>query len=144
VKKDFYIINLKKTLYIAHELHKRGFESLYIEPSISPSGCHWRCSFFNSHKKESSIIVSNWIQKNRDICEKEITQDITELTELFIQQHQGFLSLCKGRNSAYIEWYQNILNCLTIGELPYIYSDFHHERDYWTTTKDQKIPIFNH
>lgn len=142
MKKDFYITNLKKTLYIAHELHKRGFESLYVEPSLSPSGCYWRCSFLNSHKNASTIIISSWIQKNRDIRKTEITQDITELTELFIQQHQEFLNQCKNKNSAYIEWYQNMLNCLTIEELPYAYSDFYHESNYWMTTKDQKIPIF--
>ncbi|AVZ85670.1 hypothetical protein [Acinetobacter sp. WCHA45] len=81
-------------------------------------------------------------KKNRDIRKTEITQDITELTELFIQQHQEFLNQCKNKNSVYIEWYQNMLNGLTIEELPYAYSDFHHERNYWMTTKDQKIPIF--
>jgi hypothetical protein len=144
MKKDFYIINMQKTLYIARELHQRGFETLYIEPSMSPSGCHWRCSFFNNYKKEYRIIISNWIQENRDISEKEISQDIIELTELFIQHHQDFLTLCKGKNSAYVEWYQNMLNCLTAEELPYAYADFFHEKGYWMTTKDQKIPIFNH
>ena len=93
----------------------------------------------NSHKNASTIIISSWIQKNRDIRKTEITQDITELTELFIQQHQEFLNQCKNKNSAYIEWYQNMLNCLTIEELPYAYSSV--KKDFYITNLKKTLYI---
>ena len=142
MKTNYYNTNMQKLLYIAQELHHRGFENLYVIPSISPSGCHWRCCFNNSNKKhDQRVIGSNWLNRLCDIAEQEITHSIIELTDLFEQQHLDFLNLCKDKNPMYIEWYSKTLNILTHGELPYIHSDYRHEKEYWITTNNQKIPI---
>ena len=84
-----YEINMQKILFIAKELHKRGYEKLRVEPSISPTGLSWRCSYFVIlGTKKESIIVSNWIQ----IEEK---YSIQELADLFEKEYIDFFSKCR-------------------------------------------------
>ncbi len=34
----------RRVLLTVHELHKLGYQRLRIDPDMSPSGMHWRCS----------------------------------------------------------------------------------------------------
>ena len=45
---NFYMLNFQKILYVAGNLHKKGYENLRIVPSLSPSGLSWRCSFIEN------------------------------------------------------------------------------------------------
>jgi len=79
-----------------------------------------------------------WIQDILNLEEK-IEYSIEELTDLFEKKHLDFLTLCKGENKEYIEWYGNMLDKLKEGELPYAFADYFTPTDYWETSKGQKI-----
>ena len=101
---------MQRVLFIAAALHEKGYEKLKIIPSLSPSGLSWRCSFISETDRE--IIVSNWIQHKFDISIKRIEPSISQLTDLFIEEHKDFLKQCIGNNKEYIEWFKGILEIL--------------------------------
>jgi len=131
---------MQKMLFVANELHKRGYEKLIIEPSVSPNGMAWRCRFLvNSGEEEQYVIVSTWRILNNDF--QGITKTIKELTDLFEQENMDFLVKCKGENHEYAEWFSKMLSELKEGELPYAFSDYYSSDEYWETTLDKKIKI---
>ena len=134
-EENCYEANMQKLLFVASELHKRGYEKLRVEPSISPNGMAWRCSYFVvlGNKKES-IIVSNWIKI-------EEMNSIEELSDLLEKENRDFFSKCRGKSSDYVLWFREMLNILKKGELPYAYDDYFSPTDYWKTTLDNKIKI---
>lgn len=137
---NFYMLNLKKVLFIAEALHQKGYENLKIIPSLSPSGVYWRCSFVTSNaNKELEIIASNWIQNLYNISESEINLNIKELTDQFIEEHRDFLEKCIGKNEEYINWFKNALEILDVEELPYAFSDYFGPTTYWVTSLGKKI-----
>ena len=70
MEKNYYMLNMQKILFVASELHKRGYEKLIIEPSVSPNGMAWRCRFLvNSDEEEQYVIVSTWRILNDDFQE---------------------------------------------------------------------------
>jgi hypothetical protein len=135
----YYMINMQNLLYIARELHTRGYEKLRVIPSISPTGLSWRCSFISdNNSKRRPVVSSGWIQ---GILNPEERNDysIEQLTDMFEKEHVDFLKLCKGDNKEYVEWYNDMLHKLKEGELPYAFSDYFGPTDYWETSKGQKI-----
>jgi len=147
-KKVPYMINMQKLLHIAGELHKRGYENLRVVPCLSPNGMAWRCKFDISGDKGRShsdkdiyfVRASNWI-RNFDEEREEIKLSIQELSDLFEKEHRIFLEKCKGDNQEYVEWYNEMLNKLQEGELPYAFSDYFHATDFWETSSGNKINI---
>ena len=134
-KENSYEINMQKVLFIASELHKRGYEKLRIEPSISPNGMAWRCRYFVILETEKkSITVSNWIH----IEEKHSIQKLADLLE---KENFDFFSKCKGESHEYVQWFSEMLKILQEGELPYAYDDCFSATDYWKTTLDNKIKV---
>jgi len=133
---------MQKILFVARELHKRGYEKLRVEPSISPTGLAWRCSFFVIVEEiKKSIIVSSWIGKLFMDENNKIEQSLQELTDLFEIEYKDFLLLCKGENCEYVKWYSEMLEKLQEGELPYAYSDYFSPTDFWKTSLKNKIQI---
>ena len=147
-KKNYYMINMQKLLFLAGELHKRGYENLRVVPCISPNGMAWRCRFDISGDKRQSykeadiryVKVSNWI-RNFDEEIEEIKLSIQEFTNIFEKEHINFLALCKGENREYVEWYKEMLNKLQEEELPYAFSDYFHATEFWETSSGNKISI---
>jgi len=139
-KKDYYMINMQKVLFVAKELHKRGYEGLHVVPSIAPNGLAWRCIFVvNSGGKNKSIIVSNWIRKFINDENDEIKQSPQELSDLLEKENVRFLAKCRCKNPEYIEWLNEMLDKLKEGELPYAFDDQFSPNDFWKTTLDNKI-----
>lgn len=134
---NFYMQNIQLLLKMAVELHKRGFERLTVEPSVSPSGMYWRCSYFNDD--QNSIIASNWLQEHFQITEKLIGMDIASLANLFEQEHADFLETCRGENQIYVKWFAEMNESLHTEELPYAYSDYFQATEYWLTNEERKI-----
>ena len=136
---NHYMINMQKLLYIVKELHIRGFEKLRIIPSLSPSGLSWRCSFLSDTDSErKTLISSGWIQ---DILNREQKKEysIGELTDIFEREYVDFLTMCKGGNKEYVEWFSKMLDKLKEGELPYAFDDYNNPSDYWKTSEGQEI-----
>jgi len=140
-KKDYYMINMQKLLFVASELHKRGYEELHVVPSLAPSGLAWRCKFVATLDKNQSIIVSNWIGKFVNDENKEIELSLQKLTDLLEKENIDFLAKCRGKNREYVEWFDEMLNKLKEGELPYAFADYFPPNSFWKTTLDNKIKI---
>ncbi len=87
-----YMSNMQKILYIAKELHNRGFENLRIIPTLSPSGLSWRCKFISTTNPEKdNVIASSWLVS---ICynqQENLKLSIEALTDLFVREHSDFL-----------------------------------------------------
>jgi hypothetical protein len=138
MEKNHYMINMQRILFVASELHKRGYEKLRVEPSVSPNGMAWRCRFFvNSGEDKNYVIVSTWKQLEDEGIET--TKTLQELTDLFEKENIDFLSKCKGKNQEYVKWFYEMLGKLQEGELPYAFSDYFSSDDYWETSLKSKI-----
>jgi hypothetical protein len=140
-KKDYYMINMQKLLFVASELHKRGYEGLRVVPSLAPSGLAWRCKFVATSDKNQSIIVSSWIGKFANDENKEIELSLQKLSDLLEKENIDFLAKCRGKNREYVEWFDEMLNKLKEGELPYAFADYFPPNGFWKTTLDNKIKI---
>jgi len=139
---NFYMLNLQKVLFVAGELHKRGFENLRVVPSLSPSGVYWRCFFITMvNREEINVLASNWLQENYDCKEKEIGFSIEKLADDFLEREQEFLQHCRGKNEEYVQWFQKMLQTLKTEELPYAFAEYFSPTDYWQTSQRNRIPI---
>ena len=139
-EKNYYSINMQKILFVAKELHQRGYEKLRVEPSVAPTGLAWRCRFFvNSSEEKQAIIVSTWIGRISECDSLEITKPINELTDLFEKENMEFLVKCKGESHEYVEWFSKMINKLQEEELPYAFAEYFSPDDYWETTLNNKI-----
>src|SRR5690606_25545232 len=134
---NLYVFNMQRVLFIAAALHEKGYGKLKIIPSLSPSGLSWRCSFISETDRE--VIVSKWIQHKFDISLNRIEPSISQLAELFIEEHKDFLKQCIGNNKEYIEWLKGILEILDEEELPYAFSDYFGPTVYWLTSLGKKL-----
>jgi hypothetical protein len=130
----------KKILFVASELHRRGYEKLHVIPSISPNGMHWRCRFVViENGKKQSISVSSWINKFVSNENEGIKQSEQELSDILEKENVEFLAKCKGEDHEYVEWYREMLKNLQEDELPYAFDDYFLETDTWETTLRNKI-----
>ena len=141
---NFYMLNFQKLLYVAGNLHKKGYENLRIIPSLSPSGLSWRCIFITF--KEGRIInvyASTRFQEFYEINNKEIELTIEELTNSFIEKESDFLQNCKGKNEEYVKWFESVLQNLKEEELPYAYADYFSSTSFWKTSLGNEITIIS-
>ena len=77
------------------------------------------------------------------IKKEEITESNVELADLFEREFFGFLQSCKGENKKYTMWFSYMLAELNDEELPYAFSDYYNDRDFWQTSQGKKIKSFN-
>ena len=134
-----YMLNMQKVLFIAHELHQRGYENLRVIPSKSPSGMSWRCFFISTTDSEKeNVFASGWMERlvNNETNDAE---SIEELANLFEREHQSFLKKCQGENPQYLEWFSQMVSVLKKEELPYAFADYFGPTDYWQTSHGNKI-----
>lgn len=137
MEENYYMINMQSLLYIVSELHTRGYQKLRLIPSVSPTGLSWRCNYLAENTVEQ-VIASNWLNGVFNISEKQ-TLTISELTDRFESEHIEFVKSCSGRNEEYVDWYNQMLNQLQVGELPYSYSDYFSPTDFWSTSANNEI-----
>ncbi len=134
------MLNVKKLLNLAVELHKKGFTGLQVIPSLSPSGVYWRCDFVNTDAKDS-ISVSNWLQEHFNIRKQEIS--VADIVTRFQKDYQDFLSGSRSTDITYCQWFSHALKQLEADELPYAFSDYYDDPNFWQTSKGQKIKTLN-
>lgn len=136
---SFYITNRQKLLFVAEELHKRGFGKLRIIPSLSPSGMNWRCNFIDDTNK-NSFYASEWINTHEnENSSDEIKLTINEFADLFILENFDFIEHCKGINEDYVKWYSEMLRQLKKDELPYAFADSEMLKGVWRTSQGNEI-----
>lgn len=139
MSKNSYMSNMQKLLFVAKELHNRGFHDIRVIPSLSPSGLSWRCTILiNAGFNNISINASKWIQQFFDDDEN-ANLSISQLVDRFIEEHQASLKECRADNTEYVGWYASMLHQLIEGELPYAFSDYFSSDDYWETSEGRQI-----
>ena len=139
MEQNIYMIRMQKILFIAKELHERGYENLRVIPSLSPSGMSWRCSFRSKNNREKEdILASVWIQSFKN-AEENDGETVENLSTIFEKAHASFLRKCKGEDPEYKAWFRQMLAALDKGELPYAFSDSFGPAEYWKTSADHKI-----
>jgi hypothetical protein len=138
MRRNYYMINMQKLLFVVQELHGRGYEKLHVVPSLSPTGLAWRCSFVSESDRTTGLIVSTWISQF-SIDNKDIEYSIDELTNLFEEEHSNFLQSCRGKSIEYTDWYKNMLKLLDEDELPYAFADYFSPTNYWRTSKGKNV-----
>ncbi len=139
MKKNLYMLNMQKLLHLAGELHRKGYRELQVIPSISPSGVYWRCDFIDAHT-QNRLSVSNWLQEHFDIEEMEVSA--AEIVHRFEADHRDFLLNIQGKDDTYSQWFSEMLQQLEEGELPYAFTDYYYDPDYWQTNTGKKIKTF--
>ena len=138
MENNCYKTNRQKLLFMVNELHKRGFGNLRIIPSLSPSGMYWRCSFVNQ-ENDRNFNATNWLGEYETENLQEIKQTPSELAELFVKENIDFIKYCKGENDEYVKWYEEMVNGLDEGELPYAYAEYFSPTDFWKTSSQKTI-----
>ena len=133
------MINMQKLLHLAVALHQKGFWGLEVTPYLSPSGVYWSCDFINADSSER-LSVSNWLQESFDIKEKEAST--TEIVKRFEEDYNHFLLGSQGKDEYYSQWFSKMLKQLEEGELPYAFSDYYSDPNYWQTNTGKKIRTF--
>ena len=136
MKKNYYMLNMQKLLQLAVQLHQKGFSGLEVIPSLSPSGVYWRCDFVNANTGDG-LSVSSWLHEQFDINAQELLS--ASITEKFQEQHHDFILSCGGMENAYSQWLKDLVSQLESDELPYAFSDYYNDPNYWQTSKGKKI-----
>jgi hypothetical protein len=112
----------RRILEMVGELHKKGYESLYIDPVMAPHGGNWRykigamrdglwpCGNNERVSRESGPICGSI----RGGYEQEIpwgksTDSLSELVKGFLSIYPNILEMAKKPNSPYVEWYSEML-----------------------------------
>lgn len=137
---NLYMHNMQQLLHLVKILHDRVYEKIRVVPSLSPSGLSWRCLLFCGDSQDH-IIGSNWIYSYFGNKE-DIVLKAEELVRDFEEDNFKFLYECRGGDERYTEWYRNMLVQLEPEELPYAFSDYYYDRNFWNTNLEKKIAVF--
>ena len=115
-------------MLILQELHKQGYQKLRWFSYWAPNGCCLRCHF----------TMQNNISFNREIkrlnkeyawhtstsqADTDIT-DITPYIDDFKREMTVFIDRCKGRDPAYVSWFNAIIEEAKKGRIPVFYGEY--------------------
>jgi hypothetical protein len=126
----------RKVLLMVAELHVRGYQRMRIAPGMSASGCYWRCSIApatNISKVHGALLVSDEgpvvHYSSADGGEYFGWQDASHFTPSrlaarFIKRFPAIASAGRGRDWAYVGWYQEMLHLTHPDRLPLAYADW--------------------
>lgn len=104
-----------KMIRLVGELHQRGYQSLYLDCQMSPSGCHWRYRIFTDEK---SLINGSFGNELPELIWLENwSHSIEQWADDFIAHFGHDLQIAKKENPEYVEWLQNVIE--KIGEKGY-------------------------
>ncbi|MDO4433886.1 MAG: hypothetical protein Q4B82_04825 [Alysiella sp.] len=100
-----------KIIRIIGELHNRGYQSLYLDCGLSPSGFHWRYAVFTpdttlfSGSYDATILAlsdfNQWV--------KNWNAPISVLADDFLAHFHDDLQSAKQANQVYAEWFNQAI-----------------------------------
>jgi hypothetical protein len=126
----------RKVLLMVAELHVRGYQRMRIAPGMSASGCYWRCSIApatNISKVHGALLASDEgpaiHYSSGDGGEYFGWHDASHFTPSrlaarFIKRFPAIASAGRGRDWAYIGWFQEMLHLTYPDRLPLAYADW--------------------
>lgn len=126
-------------LQMVSELHRMGYERARIEPTLSPSGCHWRCRIVPAllTSREHGARVDRARQVDCEDARYSSAEEgrpfgwtdadgapPAELATKFLTRFPKLAQLTKGADPEYAAWYDEMLRATAPEGLVYAWADF--------------------
>ncbi len=128
--------NASLVLLMVSELHKMGYERMRISPGMSSSGLHWRCGITHVANIDpdhgamaldgskdlvaySTSAGDQFFGWDDAACDSPIS-----LARKFIERFPVIARLGRGDDEEYAQWYEQVVQLVEEGDLPYVYSDW--------------------
>ena len=118
-------------------LHKRGYELIRVCPSISPSGCYWRCfistkdNFDKTYGIEPEPITNEEGMFYSTGAEYEYFRNYkgrwvsaNKLAEELLKRFPFLESKGKGKDPDYMIWFEKFFSKITDCLFPYAWDDY--------------------
>ena len=115
------------------ELHNRGYELLRLCPSLSPSGCSWRCiatTRDNTYEQCGAICANlNWgatvVNVSNGMLFKDADDglDIPIAADRFCKEYPELVEASKGSDPEYKRWFRRALHLAQQGQIFYCFED---------------------
>ena len=113
----------RRIMNMVHKLHKDGYESLYLDSVMAPSGGYWRYEIgameqgglWPNHGCEYTEINDYCIRDsigggfNQKIPWGTVTDSLDMLTVKFIAAYPKLVNAARQRNFEYVKWYREML-----------------------------------
>lgn len=147
----------RRILEMVAELHRRGYESLYIDPVMAPSGMCWRyeISFCASGKwpnrdcrfhDDDQLCVKGSICGGFDqkISWGKATDSVAILADGFCAAYPGILTRATEPNPPYIAWYQAMLVATAPEGVLIFWCDYGPDHEYaftWSGPHEFRMPM---
>ena len=134
------VCNCRRLLRMVRRPHTMGYEQLRIAPAVAPSGLYWRlsiCAASNmlpEHGAEmrdfdQGVHYSSSAGDEYFGWTDAIGDSASELAEKFVERFPEIAEEGLGKDSAYVRWYEEMLEATEPDGLMYAYSDWEHPRD---------------
>ena len=145
----------RRLLHMVAELHRMGYEQARIAPGVAPSGLFWRLSVTaasNTEPEHGALMRDfsrganyssgggaeyfDWTDASDD--------SPAELAAKFVERFPEIAAEAKGRDPAYVKWYEEMLEATEPDGLVYAYADWPSPRDrlgIFYGSKDVEIPL---
>jgi len=116
-----------KIIQMISTFHQMGYESVYINCGMSPSGINWRYEIGvhqNGQWPVENPILMESISYGDTIPWAENTDSIEEMTEKFLFKYSSQLNNASVSNKEYIMWYQAVVVRLKDNEPLVFFADY--------------------
>lgn len=141
-----------RVLLMVHELHKRGYQRLRINPGLAPSGLYWRCSIIPAVNPSSAGGARAEAQTfaryttgmmNRYFDWDDAASDsAAQLAEKFVARFPALAAAGVGSDWRYAGWYVEMLGFAERGHLPIAYADWYGDAPpYLARDGDRLLPF---
>jgi len=128
---------IRRIMHMVANLHQRGYESLYLNPVISPSGCYWRYEL-------GAMEDAKWPNRQRDLLSvrdsigdphhalpwANVTDTVEVLADKFIAAYPKILEIARKPNAEYVAWYRQMLEQTEPDGVLTFWRDFGPDYDY--------------
>ena len=143
----------RRMLEMVGELHRRGFESLFLVPGMSASGGYWRYrigvmrdgrwSNEPEYFGEDYEIVSGSLGDACEIPWEQEGMTLSELTENFIATYADKLEKARVPNPAYVDWFREMLEKTAPDGhfLLYDEMEYYEQAFSWQIPRNFKMPM---
>lgn len=115
------------------ELHNRGYELLRLCPSLSPSGCSWRCiatTKDNTYEQCGAMCASqSWSETTVNVSNGQLFKDedymlnIQTAADRFCKEYPKLVKASKGSDPEYKKWFRHALHLVQQGQIFYCFGD---------------------
>lgn len=119
-----------RLLLAVHELHKRGFQNLFLRCYMSASGHHWRCELLGPGGDLPIATYSSADEADYFELRNISGANFKTLADRIAAEFQGGLEAARGWNFENAGWVASLIPWVQAGLLPVEFSDFENPSAY--------------